>query len=134
MNKTVKDLASYRLQQAVTCIKSAKILMEAEDYKGAANRSYYAIFHCMRAVLALEGIDFAKHSGVSAYFRKEYIKSGIFDIEFSDIIREAFDYRSDSDYDDFYLISKDEIDEQIQNAERFYDGVSCFVNSKLEAL
>lgn len=58
MNKTVKDLASYRLQQAVTCIKSAKILMEAEDYKGAANRSYYAIFHCMRAVLALDGVDF----------------------------------------------------------------------------
>lgn len=45
------------------------------DYKGAANRSYYAIFHTMRSVLALDQIDFSKHSGVSAYFRKEYIKT-----------------------------------------------------------
>jgi uncharacterized protein (UPF0332 family) len=30
---------------------------------------------------------------------------GIVDDEYSDIIREAFDYRSDSDYDDFYVIT-----------------------------
>ncbi|MCI9487788.1 MAG: HEPN domain-containing protein [Lachnospiraceae bacterium] len=45
------------------------------DFKGAANRSHYAIFHCMRSVPALEGVDFSKHSGVSAYFCKQYIKT-----------------------------------------------------------
>ena len=91
MDKRLIDLSRYRLKQAEQCIRSAKLLAEHEDYKGAANRSYYGIFHCMRSVLALDQVDFSKHSGVSAYFRKEYIKTGIFNVELSDMIREAFD-------------------------------------------
>lgn len=127
MDKVLWELSQYRMDQAKRCIRSAKVLAEDEDYKGAANRSYYAIFHCMRGVLALEGKDFSKHSGVSAYFRKEYIKTGIFDIELSDIIKEAFDVRSDSDYDDYYLISKEEVLEQIGNAEIFYQKVNEYL-------
>lgn len=130
MDKTLWDLSQYRKEQAERCIRSAKLLAEDEDYKGSANRSYYAIFHCMRSVLALEGKDFSKHSGVSAYFKKEYIKTGIFDIELSDIIREAFDIRSDSDYDDYYLISKEDVMEQIQNAEIFYQKINSYLMQK----
>lgn len=130
MNDSKKALAEYRLEQAQTCIKSSRVLVQENDYKGAANRAYYAIFHCMRSVLALDGQDFAKHSGVSAYFRKEYIKTGIFDVEYSDIIREAFDIRTDSDYDDFYVLSKSEVEEQISNAQRFYDTIAKYLESR----
>ena len=41
------------------------------------HRSYYAIFHAMRAVLALDGIDMKRHSGVMSEFRRLYIKTGI---------------------------------------------------------
>lgn len=101
--------------------------MEISDYKGAANRSYYAIFHSMRSVLALIALDFSKHSAVGAYFRKEFIKTGIFDVRLSDIISEAFDIRSDSDYNDYFVISKKEVEEQIQNAIIFYESVEEYV-------
>lgn len=127
MDKRLKELSDYRLEQAERCIKSAKILLADDDYKGAANRSYYAVFHCMRSVLALEGVDFSKHSGVSAYFRKQYIKTDIFDIELSDIIKEAFDIRSDSDYDDYYILSKEDVEEQIENAEKFYFAIEKYL-------
>ena len=130
MDNEKKSLAEYRLEQASICIKSASVLVDAEDYKGAANRAYYAIFHCMRSVLALDGLDFAKHSGVSAYFRKEYIKTGVFDVEYSDIIKEAFDIRSDSDYDDFFVVSKGEVEEQIENAQKFYDVVREYIKKQ----
>jgi len=132
MDKSTTELSNYRYEQALQCIKSAKVLVTAEDYKGAANRSYYAIFHAMRSVLALENKDFSKHSGVSAYFRKEYIKTEIFDIELSDIISSAFDVRSNSDYDDFYVISKEEVEDQIANAVKFCDAVKGFLDSKQE--
>lgn len=134
MDKALWDLSQYRMEQAGRCIRSAKILADDKDYKGSANRSYYAIFHCMRSVLALDGKDFSKHSGVSAYFRKEYIKTGIFDIELSDIIKEAFDVRSDSDYDDYYLISKEEVMGQIKNAEIFYQKIGEYLTQKAPAL
>lgn len=130
MDKRLEDLSRYRLSQAFQCIQSSKLLIENNDYKGAANRSYYAIFHCMRSVLALDEQDFSKHSGVSAYFRKEYIKTGIFDVEFSDIIKEAFDVRSNSDYDDYFIISKEEVEQQIVNAEMFYETIKSYLESR----
>lgn len=119
MDKRLKDLSDYRLEQAKRCIKSARVLVADNDYKGAANRSYYAIFHCMRSVLVLDGVDFSKHSGVLAYFRKQYIKTGIFDIELSDIIGEAFDIRNDSDYDDYYIISKEDVKNRLRMQRNF---------------
>lgn len=101
MDEHLYALSRHWIEQAQQCLHSANVLVEIEDYKGAANRSYYAVFHAMRSVLALEQKDFAKHSGVSAYFRKTYIKTGIFPVELSDIITEAFEIRSDCDYDDY---------------------------------
>lgn len=77
--------------------------------------------------MALVSIDFSKHSAVGAYFRKEYIKTGIFDVSMSDIISEAFDIRSDSDYNDYFAISKKEVEEQVSNAQYFYDNVKTYV-------
>lgn len=132
MDKHIINVAKYRLEQGEQCIMSAKVLLEINDYKGAANRSYYAIFHSMRAILALDQKDFSKHSGVSAYFRKEYIKTGIFDIELSDILKSAFDIRSDSDYDDFYIITKEDIIEQIENAKFFYQKIRDYLYQRIE--
>ena len=86
----------------------------------------------MRSILALEGKDFSKHSAVAAHFRKEYIKTGIFDIELSDIIKEAFDVRSDSDYDDYYLLSKEDVLEQIEHAQIFYQKTKEYLEKCLE--
>lgn len=60
MDKRLMDLSDYRLEQARRCIKSARVLAADGDFKGAANRAYYAIFHCMRSVIVLEGADFSK--------------------------------------------------------------------------
>lgn len=123
-----KELCQYRLEKAEKCLESARILMQSGDYCSAANRSYYAIFHCIRSLLALEGVDFSKHSGVMAYFQKNYVKTGIFEKEFSKILTEAFEIRSESDYDDYYVLSREEVDGQIRNAEFFLEGVSDYVN------
>ena len=76
MSEYSSDLCKFRLEQATRCVESAELLFDEGDYNGAANRSYYAVFHCMRAVLALDGADFKHHSGVISYFRREYIKTG----------------------------------------------------------
>jgi len=86
MDKTRAALSVYRLKTARQCLTSAKALVDISDYKGAANRSYYAIFHSMRSVLVLEAKDFSKHAAVGAFFRKDYIKTGVFDVRMSDII------------------------------------------------
>ena len=77
MGDELKNLSKWRLEKAERCLRSAQTLLDDEDYSSAANRSYYSVFHCMRSVLALQGVDFKKHSAVIAHFREKYIKTGI---------------------------------------------------------
>lgn len=113
------------------CLSAAKGLISLGSYKDAANRAYYAIFHAMRSVLAFDEIDMKHHSGIMAQFRRLYIKTGIFDKELSNIITEAFTIRSDSDYDDFFIVSKSEVEEQVQNAEFFLKTIQSYLQTKL---
>ena len=127
LNENIENLSRYRLTTAKERLQSAKALIRIGDYKTAANRSYYAAFSAMLAVLALDGLDFKHHSGVIAEFRKSYIKTGIFDAELSRIIDSLKDVRQSSDYDDFYLISKEEVTEQIHSAERFVSDIEAYL-------
>ncbi|MEE0745469.1 MAG: HEPN domain-containing protein [Anaerovoracaceae bacterium] len=122
-------LAIYRMERAKELIDDAKQLYKSGSYKSSNNRAYYAIFHTMRAVLALEEVDFKKHSGVIQYFQREYIKTGIFEKAYSDIIISASEIRNASDYDDFFLASKEETKEQIDNAELFCKAIEEYLNS-----
>ena len=45
LDNELKALAGYRFEQSLECLKSAKVLVGCGDYRGAANRSYYAFFH-----------------------------------------------------------------------------------------
>lgn len=45
---TQRDLVLYRIEAAKEDLKSAKILRDADSYKGANNRAYYAIFHAKK--------------------------------------------------------------------------------------
>ena len=76
------------------------------DYKTVANRSYYAVFSAMRAVLALQGFDSKKHAGIISAFRKDYIKTGILPQDLSAVIDALVEIRQGSDYDDFYLFKR----------------------------
>jgi len=46
------------------------------------------------------------------------------------MIRLAFDVRSESDYDDFYIISKDNVETQIKNAETFINRVEQYLATR----
>ena len=125
------NLAKYRIEKALKCIGTAKENVGYNDYESAANRSYYAMFHSVRAILALEGIDFKSHMQVIGYFRKQYIKSGEFGVECSDYLGEAFSIRGKSDYEDYYVISKKEVLQQIENAEKFYKEAYEYIKSRI---
>ena len=123
------SLAKYRLDRAKETYSTAYENLESSKYLDANNRAYYSIFHSMRAILAMDGVDFKKHSGVTSYFREKYIKAGVFDSIYSDIITKASLIRSKSDYEDFYVATKAEAQEQADNAKMFYEAVEKYLKS-----
>ena len=123
--------AKTRLEHAEQCLQTARANEINNDYRAAANRSYYAIFHAMRAALAMIDIEEqSRHAGVISVFRRAYIKTGLFPEHLSDIITSAFEIRNECDYDDFFIISKAEICDQIRHAEEFVGYIKAYLQSE----
>ena len=112
------------------CLREAQLLLGGEEYKGAANRAYYAAFHALRAVLILDGFDSKKHSGIIAKFRENYLKTQLFSKEISDYIASLFRVRTASDYDDFYIVSKEESIAQFKKAKSIVEQIEAYLKTK----
>ena len=122
----------YRIDMAKERLESAKILLDKGCLKDSIGRSYYSIFSSIRALLAAEGIDFSKHAGVISYFQCKYIKTGIFPREYSDYIRDAFQIRNNTDYGDFYIVSRTDAELQLERAKAVYDLINEYLFKEAE--
>ena len=127
MDDQTIELAKYRKEKAEEELKAAKYLYEKDIIKSSLSSSYYSIFHSARALLVFKKLDSKKHSGVIALFNKEYIKTGLINEKAKDILSKAFYIRIESDYKDFYVASKEEAQEQIDNAEFFLNEILNFI-------
>ncbi len=130
---TKADLSRYRFQKAEEMLASAKRDMEAKDYASANNRAYYAIFHAMRAVLALDGEDFKTHSAVIARFTLNYLKPEILPREYSKLIANASLIRNRSDYEDFYICSVADTNTLFSGAEAFCADIGKYLETRYGA-
>lgn len=69
MESSLRELAMYRMERAFEMLIAAEDNLKIGQYKTSLNRSYYAIFHAMRAANIIKGFDSSKHSGVIAFFK-----------------------------------------------------------------
>jgi len=121
-------LSKHRLRKAKDDLAASKLLFENNKLTQSINRSYYSIFHATRALLALEKFDSRKHTGVIAYFNKNFIKTGKIEKEYSKMLMDAQDFRNDSDYDDFFVVSREEAEKQLNDADNFIKRIETFIN------
>lgn len=116
INKDI-ELSKYRYSSAEETLRNARMCLENGFYRDAINRSYYAMFYAIKAILALGSIDFKRHKDVVAYFNKEYVAGGVFLWELGRRIARLKTKREESDYDDFFVASKEEAVAQIETVE-----------------
>ncbi len=131
MSDYQKELMEYRIQTAREKLHSAKILLDGGEYKDSIGRSYYAMFSAIRAVLAMDKVDFSKHAGVISYFQKEYIKTGKIPKEYSKYISNAFQIRNNCDYADFFLVRKADAEEQYIKAQEFLRAIESYLSEQV---
>lgn len=124
------DLTKYRLESAAERLATSKLLLESGCYKDSINRSYYAIFTAIRALLSTRNVEFSKHSGVIGYFQKEYVKTGIFDKKFSKYLKSAFQIRQDCDYEDFFIAAKQDAEAQYIHAAELLDTIREYLDAE----
>jgi len=126
----LKDLAFRRVEVAKEDLKTAKMNLKEEHYRAANNRAYYSIYHSITAVLALENVSYKRHKDTIANFNRNYIKTEVFSRELGRRISKAEIVRHDSDYNEFYLVTKEETMQQVETAEILLQAVEEYLRQK----
>lgn len=129
MNQDIygKDLAQYKIERAKEELDTAELLFINSRLKAANNRAYYSIYYAITAVLCLEPIAFKKHKDTLAYFNKNYVHTGKFPGEIGRKVAKAAKIRHASDYDEFYIASKEEATGQMDTAKGLLALVERYV-------
>lgn len=127
LDDSSKALVSYRLESAREKLDAAQNLLETRHYKDSVSRSYYAIFTAARAMLAIKRLDSSKHSGVISLFNQHFVKTGMIQKNASKWLERAKLYREQADYGDFYIVSSEEAEAQIQSAKEFIEEIETAV-------
>jgi uncharacterized protein (UPF0332 family) len=123
----LRALILSRLKRAKQHLKSARDLLTNEDFADSISRSYYAIFQTARALLATEQLESRKHSGVIALFNQYFVKTGKVDKSLGVILKNARRYREMADYSDLAEFTREDAEEQIQDAETFIQAIERFL-------
>lgn len=121
------NLIAFRLDQADESIQEAKILAQASLWRGAINRAYYAMFYSVLALAVIKQQPTSKHSGVIAFFDKDYVRTGIFPKELSRYLHFAFERRQNSDYGEIFSANQEEAKRAIVEAEEFVEKVKDYL-------
>ena len=116
IDEQATTLSTYRLSKAKTLLIQAELLLTNQQYDGSVNRSYYAMFTAVRALLALVRLDSRSHQGVISFFDRYFVKTNLFEKPYSQFLHTAFDARQDNDYEDFYVPSATDAREQYDHA------------------
>lgn len=131
MDNELRELMKYRFDRAEETLKVAQALLESGNYRDANNRSYYAAYYAMKAVYALKGKDFKKHKTLIAEFNKEFVATEIFPRSLGKKISTLALIREQSDYNDFYIASKQESEQQVEIAEELVAEVKEYLDNKI---
>lgn len=101
------------------------MLLEKEGYKSANNRAFYSMEKSVKALLALKEKDSKSHMGLLKMFHNDYVhETCVFTNEEYAKFQNAGTIRSASDYDDFYVCSKEDCIKTVEDARYYYQKAS----------
>ena len=126
----LREAIPQMMAKARTALLQARLMPADEQWDAAANRAYYAVFRAMTAALASAGQAYAKHSGVIAFFRQRFIKTGVLPEEFSDIIEGLSENRTIGDYSFQLSVDPQEVADGLADAERFVEAVATYLGEQ----
>ena len=57
----LETLVTHRLQKSEEALQAAKIMLDKQMFSFAMNRVYYSLYYAVQALLAEQGVAFAKY-------------------------------------------------------------------------
>lgn len=120
----IRQLVQGRVAQAIESLSDAKTLLTTgRSGRSVVNRSYYAMFYCILALLQTVNRTPRKHQGAISLFDREFVHPGMFSKGLSFDLHRIFELRQLDDYKRIEPVSLDEAHDAIVTSERFVSAV-----------
>ena len=87
-----------------------------EDPDSVASRAYYAAFHAISALFALQGKEFSKHSALEAAVHRDLVKVGVWPEDLGKDFSWLVATRSTGDYGGSIHVSEQDAEMAIEKA------------------
>ena len=123
----LKELAKHRLEQAKENLEEAEILYNVKNIKEQIIEHIIQYFDSIKAVLALEPIDFKRHKDVVGYFNKNYVYPEIFPRKTGSKIADASSVREDSVKATHTFLSNEEIEKIKKYVPQALEGIAHLI-------
>jgi uncharacterized protein len=133
VKEEIKTLVLYRLQRAHEAIEEAKILLKKGHTNTCVNRLYYACFYAVSALLLLNGLSSAKHSGVRSLFHQNFVKNGVVNMDLGHIFDKLFDNRQKGDYADLIRFEEPSVRTWLDETKIFVDSIASIILRTLDS-
>ena len=104
-----KAIVDYRLEKCENTFSDVIKATEYGMYNTAANRLYYSFYYVASALLISNGITAHTHSGLQSMIHLHFIKTGLLSVDDGVLMRRVFSLRQESDYDDFVILTAEDI-------------------------
>ena len=118
----MKDFAENEWLKAKRSLSTAETLINI-DPDSSVSRAYYAAFHAVTALFALNGQTFKKHTAIRAAVHKTLVKEGQWDSRLGTDYDYLLELREIGDYGGITVVKTDDAKKAVQCAKNILDGV-----------
>ena len=112
-----RDVIEIRLCNANAMIEDARCLLGRGSLRSAANRAYYGAFYAVSALALHGGRTFRTHTGLIGFFHSEFVAAGKLEARYGRTVQEAFEDRSEADYEDVPVLDADRLRTRLSEVE-----------------
>ncbi len=112
-------LSNARFAKSKEMLSDAVASFKAGMHKTSINRSYYAVLHCARSLLILEGVDPIRHDGVKTMLSLHFVKPKALPQDAVRIFKNLLSLRTDVDYGDFESTDRSDSESALRQARVF---------------
>jgi uncharacterized protein (UPF0332 family) len=128
-NASKKENIALEIAQAEEILKEAELLLEKGFYKGAIARTYYFVFHLVKALLFSLGLEPKSHEGAVHLFNLHFIRKDKIKPIYGKLFSRLQKYREQADYDPATVFSQADVEEELILAKRFAQDVKVYLEA-----
>jgi uncharacterized protein (UPF0332 family) len=114
------------IEKAADCLDDSQEFMSLKRFEGSLNRSYYAMFHCIHALLETINFSAKSHKGAHNAFHKNFILTEKLSKNYGLALKRTFERRQFSDYD-YDEVSYEAARESLENANEFLQATIAYL-------